>query len=74
MTGLTTAEVLALLAKLGRPIKRSTWTGEVSHGRAPQSRHIGRTPLWDPAEIEAYGRYEWRPSTDQDPMTTREDM
>ncbi len=59
MTELTTAEVLARLAELGRPISRGTWTAAVTRGEAPQPRHIGRTPLWDPAEVEAYGRRKW---------------
>ncbi len=59
MTGLTTAQVLIRLAELGRPISRGTWSAAVTRKEAPQPRHIGRTPLWDPAEVEAYGHREW---------------
>lgn len=61
MTELTTAEVLARLAELGRPLKRGTWTAYVKRQEAPQrARRIGRTPLWNPADIEAFGRYQWK--------------
>lgn len=62
MTELTTAEVLARLAELGRPIAESTWRGAVAREVAPQPvRHVGRTPLWDSDEVGAYGRGEWTP-------------
>lgn len=60
MTELTTAEVLARLAELGRPITASTWSAAVAREEAPQKiRSVGRTPLWSSDDVDLYGRYEW---------------
>ncbi len=66
MTELTTAEVLARLAELGRPISRGTWSAAVSRKEAPQPRYIGRTPLWKAADVDLYGQYRWTRSQIRD--------
>lgn len=38
-------------------IKLKTWHGYVARKRAPgPSRHIGRTPVWDPDTVRRYVR------------------
>lgn len=33
-------------------VKEKTWSGYVTRGQAPSpTRHVGRTPLWDEAEV-----------------------
>lgn len=54
-TGMTRDQVLRYLRDKGRDIKPGTWTGYVTRNQAPQPvRHIGRTPLWDPKDIQEY--------------------
>lgn len=50
----TRAEVVAWLAEQGRPIEPGTWSSYVTRGRAPQPRHVGRTPLWAPGQVRAW--------------------
>jgi hypothetical protein len=62
-TAMTMEQVLATLADHGRSIKPSTWRAYVTREQAPQPiRHVGRTPLWDSADIVAFLRQE-QPST-----------
>lgn len=36
-------------------VKPQTWSGYVARGQAPAPRrHVGRTPLWDAAEVRAW--------------------
>jgi len=72
----TREQVLAYLAEAGMPVAADTWSGYVSRGQAPApARRVGRTPLWDPAEVRAWqaarrGRG-WRASTaDQEETST----
>ena len=52
MAALTRDQVVRLLARLGQPMKPSTWSSMVSRCQAPgASQQIGRTPLWDPATV-----------------------
>lgn len=54
-TGMTRAVVLAYLRKHGRPISPSTWSSYVARKQAPgPSRHVGRTPIWDRADVDAF--------------------
>ena len=51
----TTEQVLAHLADHGRVITPATWYSYVSRSQAPApSRHVGRTPVWRPADIRRY--------------------
>lgn len=54
--GMTRAQVLAYIAaKTGRTIAPSTWGAYAARGQAPKpSRHVGRTPLWESADIDAW--------------------
>lgn len=50
----TSGQVLNYLSAQGAPIAASTWRANVARGGAPQPvRKVGRTPLWDSAEIRA---------------------
>lgn len=54
-TGMTAEQVLAYLRSRGRHIAPSTWRAYVARGQAPApARHVGRTPLWDPADVHAF--------------------
>jgi hypothetical protein len=56
-TALTAEQVLDTLKRHGRFIKASTWRSYVARGQAPAPvRRMGSTPLWDPADIEAFAR------------------
>ncbi len=58
MQELTTDQVLAYLAEHGRQITPSTWRAYVARGQAPApARRIGRTPLWNEADIEAFASH-----------------
>lgn len=58
-TLLTSDEVLALLAERGRQISASTWRAYVARGEAPAPvEHVGRTPLWDRAQVIAWNAKE----------------
>lgn len=47
--------VLAYLAQHGRTITPATWRSYVGRGQAPAPvRHVGRTPLWRIADIDAW--------------------
>jgi predicted DNA-binding transcriptional regulator AlpA len=36
-------------------VARKTWSGYVARGQAPKPvRHVGRTPVWDEAEVTAW--------------------
>jgi len=60
-TGMTRDTVLTWLREHDRPIAPGTWTGYVARGQAPKPRrHIGRTPLWDLADIEQWAAGTWR--------------
>ena len=38
-------------------VARKTFTGYVARGQAPKPvRHVGRTPLWDEAELQQWMR------------------
>lgn len=38
-------------------IKLKTWHGYVARDQAPKpTRHVGRTPVWDPDEVRDYPR------------------
>jgi hypothetical protein len=51
----TRDDVVAYLADVGAPLAADTWSGYVARGQAPApGRHLGRTPLWDPAEVRAW--------------------
>lgn len=53
--GMTRDMVLRYLRAAGRPIAVSTWSGYVARGQAPKpARKVGRTPLWDQADIDAW--------------------
>lgn len=50
----TSAQVLDYLATQGKHINATTWRSYVAREQAPQPvRKVGRTPLWDAAEIRA---------------------
>jgi len=52
---MTRDQVLRYLREKGRDIRPSTWSGYVARGQAPKpARHIGRTPVWDSADIAKY--------------------
>lgn len=56
-TGMTAEQVLTYLRGQGRPISPSTWRSYVARGQAPApARRVGRTPLWDPADIHSFER------------------
>ena len=51
----TSAQVLEYLRGRGRPITAATLRSYVGRGQAPAPvRHVGRTPLWDMGQIEAW--------------------
>ncbi|WP_224274109.1 AlpA family transcriptional regulator [Streptomyces sp. LS1784] len=53
--GWTRQQVLDYLRAAGRPIAPGTWSSYVARGQAPAPvRRVGRTPLWNPAEIKAW--------------------
>lgn len=53
--GMTRDQVLAWLEARGRKIAPSTWTSYTARGQAPApSTYVGRTPLWDPADLDAW--------------------
>ncbi|MFJ3699552.1 helix-turn-helix transcriptional regulator [Streptomyces sp. NPDC090052] len=52
--GMTRDMVLQYLRAAGRPIAPSTWSSYVARGQAPKGRKIGRTPLWDRSDIDAW--------------------
>lgn len=48
-------QVLAYLHGKGRYIRPSTWRSYAARGQAPEPvRHIGRTPLWQRGDIDAW--------------------
>lgn len=52
---MTRDAVLTYLRENGRPIAVSTWSSYVARGQAPKpAQHVGRTPLWDQADIDAF--------------------
>lgn len=54
-TGMTRDMVLRYLRGHGRQIGMSTWSAYVARGTAPgPARHVGRTPLWDQADLDAF--------------------
>jgi hypothetical protein len=53
--GMTRKQVLDYLAAKGRKIAPSTWASYVARSQAPEpDRYVSRTPLWDPATIDAW--------------------
>lgn len=60
--GLTRDQVLERLEAAGRKIQPGTWSSYVARGQAPQpARRLNRTPLWDPADIDAVVAGTWKP-------------
>lgn len=52
---LTRSQVLERLATRGINMHPNTWFAYVKRGHAPRPvRHVGRTPQWDAADIDAY--------------------
>lgn len=65
---LTSDQAVNLARSLGRKITLTTWRGYVHRGEAPgPARHVGRTPLWDEAEIRDWAAdpAAWRTRTQQ---------
>lgn len=53
--GMTRDMVLSYLRGAGRSIAPSTWSSYVARGQAPKpARTVGRTPLWERADIDAW--------------------
>ncbi|MFC4006668.1 helix-turn-helix transcriptional regulator [Nonomuraea purpurea] len=53
--GMTRDQVLKWLEAHGRKIAPSTWSAYTARGQAPKpSRYIGRTPIWDEADLIAW--------------------
>jgi hypothetical protein len=61
---LTVAGVIERLAKqFDRHIGGSTWRGYVARGQAPAAvAKVGRESLWDPADVDAWARGNWKTS------------
>jgi len=58
---LTRDQVLAYLRDRGRPIAPSTWSSYTARDQAPGAdRHVGRTPQWAVATIDAYLDGTWK--------------
>lgn len=52
---LTNAEVIGLVAELGRPIKIRTWSAYVARGQAhAPTAYVSRTPLWSVREVREW--------------------
>jgi hypothetical protein len=59
--GMTRDQVLAYLAGNGRAIQPGTWSAYVARGQAPApARKVGRTPLWERADVVAFADGTWR--------------
>lgn len=55
MREVTSVQVLEYLRQRGRPITPATWRSYIARGQAPAAkRHVGRTPLWDLADIDQW--------------------